>query len=147
MSGRLFIPRVLETLKSSGIEVIYAREKHGDLGDAEEWKMNAFVSLVESMAGEIPPERMHLVSIGDSVFERNAAHFAGQAHSTASIKTVKFIDPWEGPTIQQLTNQLHLMTGALREACLQDASIDLEMAMAGGLDEQPILTTCDLRRS
>ena len=34
-SGRLFIPKVLETLQSFGIEVIYARDKHGDVENAE----------------------------------------------------------------------------------------------------------------
>ena len=54
------------------------------------------------MAAELPPPRNHLVSIGDSVFERNAAHYAAAEHATASIKTVKLIDPWEGPTIRQV---------------------------------------------
>ena len=142
----MFVPRVLETLQSYGIEVIYAREKHGELGDAEEWKMHAFVELVEAMSAEIPPQRMHLVSIGDSVFERNAAHYAGNEHSTASIKTVKLIDPWEGPTIMQLSNQLQFLTGNLRETCLQDVSVDLETAFADGQDDQPMLLVSDATR-
>eukprot|EP01052_Picozoa_sp_SAG31_P009390 SAG31_NODE_491_length_14923_cov_12.905221_9_plen_274_part_00 len=136
LSGRLFIPQVLDTLQSCGIEIIYARENCADSGDAEEWKMDAFVSLVESMSAEVPPQRMHLVSIGDSVFERHAAHYAGAEHATASIKTIKLIDPWEGPTIVQLTKQLHFLTEALRETCLQDTSVDLETSFAHGCEDQ-----------
>eukprot|EP01051_Picozoa_sp_SAG22_P004559 SAG22_NODE_247_length_13918_cov_7.885375_3_plen_224_part_00 len=151
LSGRLFVPDVLQTLHDHGIEVIYAREKHGDLGDAEEWKMSAFAGLVESMSDEIPVQRMHLVSIGDSVFERNAAHYASSEYAIGSVKTVKLIDPWEGPTIPQLTNQLQFLTGAMREAVLQDASLDLEMAfpdaVGPGVADQPILTIADLSQS
>ena len=50
LSGRLFVPRVLEALERHGIEVMYAREKHGNTGDAEEWKMTAFASLVRRPA-------------------------------------------------------------------------------------------------
>ena len=60
LSGRLFVPRVLEALERHGIEVMYAREKHGNTGDAEEWKMTAFASLVRRPAacaasGRPPP--------------------------------------------------------------------------------------------
>ena len=39
---------MLEALERHGMEVMYAREKHGNTGDAEEWKMTAFSSLVRT---------------------------------------------------------------------------------------------------
>ena len=39
---------MLEALERHGMEVMYAREKHGNTGDAEEWKMTAFSSLVRA---------------------------------------------------------------------------------------------------
>jgi hypothetical protein len=140
-SGRLFIPKVLETLQSFGIEVIYARDKHGDVENADTWKMNAFCDLVDDC--ELPPNQTHLVSIGDSVFERNAAHYAAQQFGTASLKTVKFIDPWEGPTVPQLTAQLEGLGGKLRALCMQDKSVDMEMAFATQHALTPTLATCD----
>jgi hypothetical protein len=43
------VPRVLEALDRHGMEVMYARDKHGNTGDAEEWKMTAFSSLVRTL--------------------------------------------------------------------------------------------------
>jgi hypothetical protein len=40
------IPRVLQALSRHGIDVTYAREQHGNIGDAEDWKMTAFSTLV-----------------------------------------------------------------------------------------------------
>ena len=101
----------------------------------------AFCDLVDDC--ELPPNQTHLVSIGDSVFERNAAHYAAQQFGTASLKTVKFIDPWEGPTVPQLTAQLEGLGGKLRALCMQDKSVDMEMAFATQHALTPTLATCD----
>ena len=77
------------------------------------------------------PDRPHLLSIGDSEFERNAAHYAAKVCSTASVKTVKFIDPWEGPTISQLRSQLRRLTEVLQETSAREGSVDLEMEFNG----------------
>ena len=42
------IPRVLQALSRHGIDVTYAREQHGNVGDAEEWKMTAFSTRVRA---------------------------------------------------------------------------------------------------
>ena len=158
---------MLEALDRHGMEVMYAREKHGNTGDAEEWKKTAFSSLVRSspqnrvsrlptvFLGAPPPsslltdmaaacaeqvaeapDRPHLLSIGDSEFERNAAHYAAKtcsvsAASIRSVKTVKFIDPWEGPTISQLRAQLRRLTEALQETSAREGSIDFAMEFSG----------------
>ena len=153
---------MLEALDRHGMEVMYAREKHGNTGDAEEWKMTAFSSLVRpqtesvsALAGQNvfshpadglltdiaaacaeqvaeAPDRPHLLSIGDSEFERNAAHYAAKTCSAAaSVKTVKFIDPWDGPTISQLRAQLRRLTEALQETSAREGSIDLAMEFSG----------------
>jgi hypothetical protein len=137
------------------MEVMYAREKHGNTGDAEEWKMTAFSSLVRTTPSDenrkpplsfcrldrltLPelqqvteaPDRPHLLSIGDSEFERNAAHYAAKTCATASVKTVKFIDPWEGPSISQLRSQLRRLTEVLQETSAREGSVDLEMEFNG----------------
>merc|ERR1711924_534126 len=94
--------------------------------DAEDWKFAAFSSLVDKA-----PKNCHLISIGDSVFERNAAHFAGSEYHAASVKTVKFIDPWEGPTIQQVATQLSRLTAEMRQTIDKEYSLDLEMVFDG----------------
>jgi len=78
------------------------------------------------------PDRPHLVSIGDSEFERNAAHHAAKACSAASVKTVKLIDPWEGPTIAELRTQLQQLTESLQEISARETSVDLETEPAAG---------------
>jgi hypothetical protein len=119
-----------------------------------------------------------LVSIGDSIFERNAAHFAGKEYTTASVQTgtpleaailvrigtvcvqreltcrvdaVKFIDPWEGPTITQLGAQLRCLSHTLRETIERGESIDLEMGASRILQSRPAqyfvsLISCVARR-
>ena len=77
------------------------------------------------------PDRPHLVSIGDSEFERNAAHHAAKACSAASVKTVKLIDPWEGPTIAELRTQLQQLTESLQEISARETSVDLETDVVG----------------
>lgn len=143
-SGRTFVPGLLETLQKFGVHVVYAREAHDEEEvDPDAWKMSAFCNLVET-AG-VPPNQVHLVSIGDSVFERNAAHFAARQFSIASIKTVKLIDPWEGPTVDQLRRQLEVLTDNLRQTCSQDCSLNLEMKFSHGLEgADPQLSHCSI---
>lgn len=90
----------------------------------------------------VPPNQVHLVSIGDSVFERNAAHYAAREYPVASLKTVKFIDPWEGPTVAQLRNQLEVLAAQLRDTCNHEGSIDLEMQFSHGPTETATLVPC-----
>lgn len=48
---------MLEALERHGMEVMYAREKHGNTGDAEEWKMTAFSSLVRTHPAPIRQQK------------------------------------------------------------------------------------------
>ena len=73
------------------------------------------------MAGE----RINLVSIGDSIFEREAAHFVGRRHeNVATTKTIKFI---EIPTLAQLRRQIETVTRKLPRICDVEKSFDVDM--------------------
>ena len=70
-------------------------------------------------------ERINLVSIGDSVFEREAAHFVSCRHeNVAATKTIKFI---ETPTLAQLRRQICTVTRKLPRICDVEKSFDVDM--------------------
>eukprot|EP01052_Picozoa_sp_SAG31_P021861 SAG31_NODE_1711_length_7472_cov_2.107555_5_plen_67_part_00 len=66
------------------------------------------------------------MSIGDSIFEREAAHFASKQPNVAATKTVKFID---SPSIEQLRRQLVTVTEKIPMICEVDKSFDVDMEL------------------
>lgn len=105
MSSARFMPRTQAELKK-GVIIISARTKFEKLfpHDYQEWKIKAFLeahSLLEKDA------ITNLIAIGDNNIEIEAAYHLASQFSNAFIKTIKFR---EGPSIQELTKQLKLVS-------------------------------------
>ena len=134
-SGRRFVPRVIEVIAKHNISVVSAQAAYKHTcpsGDPADWKKKAFMREVKLAAallhlepGAHPGERINLVSIGDSIFEREAAHFvSSKSKNVEATKTVKFID---SPTIAQLRRQLVTATEKLPMICDVVKSFDVDM--------------------
>jgi phosphoglycolate phosphatase-like HAD superfamily hydrolase len=106
-SARKWVPELLPVL--DGIQVISAREKYEaryprTIG---EWKLQTFLEVQRRLGSEAVT---NFVSVGDSVFELEAATAIGRMFPQAIIKTVKFR---EEPTPKELLRELELMGSQL----------------------------------
>jgi hypothetical protein len=112
---------VVEVIAKHNISVVSAQAAYAHTcpsGNPADWKKKAFMR-------ELKGERINLVSIGDSIFEREAAHFVSSKHKNVeATKTVKFID---SPTIAQLRRQLVTATEKLPMVCDAEKSFDVDM--------------------
>ena len=127
-SGRRFIPRVVECLKAHSITVVSAQAAFArscPSGDPTDWKKKAFM---REMAGaqSRSGENINMISIGDSIFEREATHYASGQLQVQTTKTVKFID---SPTIEQLRRQLVTVTAKMPMICGIERSFDADMEL------------------
>merc|ERR1711865_301144 len=95
-SGKRFVPRLLQHIIDHEVPIVSAQADFAascPSGDPTDWKKKAF--LRELTTGS----NLNLISIGDSIFEREAAHFAGKQKRVEMVKTVKFVDR---PTVEML---------------------------------------------
>lgn len=121
-SGKRFVPRVVKHLVDQQISVVSAQAAFAascPSGDPADWKKKAFLR-------ELTGSNINMVSIGDSIFEREAAHFASKQSRVGTTKTVKFVD---SPTIEQLRRQLTTLTGKIDMICLAEHSFDVDMEL------------------
>ena len=124
-SGKRFVPRVVKYLQDHKVSVVSAQASFAascPSGDPADWKKKAFARELTSGTN------INMLSVGDSVFEREAAHFCGKNQRKQSrgglTKTVKFVD---SPTIEQLRRQLTTLTEKIDMICLADHSFDVDM--------------------
>ena len=118
-SGRRFVPKIIQYLESTKTPIISAQTKYAHFcpTDPGVWKKKAFVHLLSERG-------MTLVSIGDSIFEREAAHYASRQCKTALTKTVKFVD---SPTVSQLRMQIGNLTDKMPSIMGHGGSIDVDI--------------------
>jgi len=124
-SGKRFVPNIIKHVTDLRIPIISAQEAFAascPSGDPTDWKKKAFLREVTS-AGPAAAD-MNFLSIGDSIFERAAAHYVGKRKGVGLTKTVKFIDM---PTIDQLRRQLTMLTVRLDLIYRAERSLDVEM--------------------
>lgn len=111
LTAAAFMPAVAAWLKAHDVCVLSARSWYeAAFPDApSEWKLRAFNSFVnawqESHGGRPP---VHVISIGDSLYERWAAHSiaATWGHAVAAVKTVKLK---EHPSCRDLADQARFL--------------------------------------
>lgn len=126
-STRRFLPRVLPLL--SRIHVISARKlfEQSWPGDVFAWKREAFREvMVPWQATAMAPGGMHLVVLGDSAAEMEAAHssLVGLV-SPSAVKTVKFK---EMPSAEELLEQLRLINQELPIIVAEERSSNRNLA-------------------
>lgn len=122
-SARRYVPSLLPTL--ADIPIISARElaDYSQLKDMDVWKVHAFSTLYPHL---IADKVVNLVSIGDALHERNAAHSMGQERHRAVIKTVKLKTE---PSADELVRQLTVVSASLREIVGSTTSEDWDLCL------------------
>ena len=128
LTAQKFMPR-LGRLLSSYLS-ISARSTYEPLGLSNpfEWKLKAFESVIfehhemVSVPDAVAP--INVLSFGDSIHERDAAHqvCASLSSSPLFCKSIKFI---ERPDISQLTKQHVLIRDSLVKVIEHDGTLDL----------------------
>lgn len=124
LSSERFMPTVIEAINERAIKIVSARSAYdGPFPNSPvDWKQTAFVSEVALLCDKA--EAVNLVSIGDSLNERTAAHHVGGHYESGSIKTVKFV---ERPDIDQIRRQLSLVASNLGDIAMHDGSFDVNL--------------------
>ena len=126
MSGKRFVPRILDAVQRMQLPVISARSTYEARypGSPCDWKTAAFIAQVQHAAQASCV--VDVISIGDSLHEREAAHqvSARFRDSIATVKTVKMV---ERPTVEQLRRQLSLVATNLRDMVEESHSFDVNL--------------------
>mmetsp|Transcript_30272 Transcript_30272/g.77408 ORF Transcript_30272/g.77408 Transcript_30272/m.77408 type:complete len:322 (-) Transcript_30272:306-1271(-) len=102
-SAAAFLPELVPILKK--VPIISARsrfEPHFPHSTAE-WKVQALLEVQQQLNEDAIA---NVISVGDSVFEIEAARIMGQQFAGAAVKTVKL---WERPSPEDLRKQLKLV--------------------------------------
>ena len=136
MSSELFLPDVARALQHDDVHIISARtwyETHyGLYGTAQDWK-NEVVSIIAAecftngAASRMNPidGQFHLISIGDSMVERDACHAAADNTPFTLAKTLKFIAK---PTVDELVQQVEVALNAFDHLCNADSTLDVQLS-------------------
>lgn len=127
LSGKKFLPRVIDFIERKGIRVVSARSSYeGDFPDSpSDWKVQAFVAEMDDVfPDEDEKLECNVLVLGDSMSEREAAHAVASRLPFSRIKTVKFI---ERPSIEQLQRQISLVHSSFRDLWDHDGSFDVNL--------------------
>mmetsp|Transcript_48815 Transcript_48815/g.114023 ORF Transcript_48815/g.114023 Transcript_48815/m.114023 type:complete len:396 (+) Transcript_48815:52-1239(+) len=120
-SSRRYIPRVLPILSRMPVVSARRRFERAWPGDVFAWKREAFRQVLSSwQANALASGGIHLIVLGDSIVEMEAAHTssAGLVAPTA-VKTVKFK---EVPTVDDVLDQLTYLNQELGAIVADDKS-------------------------
>lgn len=127
LSGRRFLPRVVQFLEAHRIKIVSARTSfESDFPDApSSWKVAAFSQEVAQMfPGD---DELNVLVLGDSMSERDAAHALGSRLPNSRVKTVKFV---ERPSIDQLMRQVQLVAQSLPDLASYASSFDVDLVVS-----------------
>ncbi|CAN8069957.1 unnamed protein product [Agarophyton chilense] len=127
LSGRRFLPRVVNFLVENDIKIVSARTSfESDYPDApSSWKVAAFSQEVAVM---FPNEdELNVLVLGDSMSERDAAHALSTRLPNSRVKTVKFV---ERPSIDQLMRQVQLVAQSLPDLATYASSFDVDLVVS-----------------
>lgn len=127
LSGRRFLPRVVQFLEMHAIRIVSARTSfEARFPDAPaSWKIAAFSHEVDAM---FPNEdELNVLVLGDSMSERDAAHALGNRLPNSRVKTVKFV---ERPSIDQLMRQVQLVAQSLPDLASYASSFDVDLVVS-----------------
>lgn len=123
MSAKKWMPKVEPFLTE--IPVIHARTKykHIDPNDPFVWKMEAFKEHIDKIYHQ-RKGKLHILSVGDSIIERDVTKTMVLKHYTDSIsKTVKLK---EFPTIKHVYVQLQSVIEKLEAICSHETDLHLD---------------------
>lgn len=119
LSGRRFMPNLIQFLTQHHIKVISARSAYEtaypDMPSS--WKTAAFIS-------EVSDTNRNILVLGDSLSERDAAHALAGRLPEACIKSVKLV---ERPNVAQLQRQIQLLYRSFRDLRDHPGSFDVNL--------------------
>lgn len=127
LSGRRFLPDVIEFIRMYDIKVVSARTNfEKDFPNApSSWKVAAFSQEVKQMFPQ--DDQLNVLVLGDSTSERDAAHALGGRMPYSKVKTVKFV---ERPSIDQLMRQVQLVAQSLPDLAGYSKSFDVDLVVS-----------------
>lgn len=126
LSCQKFMPRLYPSLED--VKLLSARTTYEtpDQPSPLEWKACAFASEIERIFGadviQCADHRKNVMSLGDSVHEREALLRATAALPNCRSKSLKFV---ERPEVEQLRMEHSLVAGCLRRLVHHDGNLDL----------------------
>ena len=124
-SAKHYLPRVSHLLK--WVTVVSARTRYEDKYQLEcgKWKEMTFQDELPKL---MPPncEHFSILSIGDSLHDREAAIAFGKSASNVTVKSIKMI---ECPSPSQLATEQELIANALSSMVLSRDSLDLKLSV------------------
>lgn len=137
-STQRFLPAVSPLLQY--LQIVSARaEFEKQFPDApQQWKIHVFQSKIQeffpSTCSSSSSSPKNILSLGDSLFEREAIHTATRVFTNVYTKSVKFV---EHPSPEQLRRQLELVAKSLSTLCEHQGDLDLMLtiAVAGSTDK------------
>lgn len=126
LSCQKFMPALYPMLEN--IKLLSARTTYEsrDMNSPLDWKVCAFQSEIWRIYGAVvmsdPSRRKNILSLGDSMHEREALLRSTAALSSCRSKSLKFV---ERPDISQLCKQHSLITGCFDRIVHHDGNLDL----------------------
>jgi len=124
LSARKFVPKVLNYLHK--VKIVSARSKFEPFfpKQLEKWKYEAFKELFEDSFTHRGSSKRpcHVISFGDSIYERNALLDLVKQAPNAVYKSVKFV---ERPSMYQLQKQLDIVFNHMADLCKTPDNVDL----------------------
>ncbi|ETV70023.1 hypothetical protein H257_14382 [Aphanomyces astaci] len=120
-SCKRFMPAIYPLVAS--FRIMSARAKYENTYPIEEWKVACFTSeLTKHFVGDMTGRQRHIVSIGDSHYERQAVQMMPSCLPLTKSKSVKFVDY---PSIPDMVRQLKLVSTYLSHLCTHPDHLDL----------------------
>ena len=128
-SSRLFLPSVFALLDK--ITVISARDQYESLypNDSAKWKRIVFSKELSQMRPQ-SNDYFSVLSIGDSLHEREAVLAFGENNLRVIAKSIKMIDL---PSPSQLATQQELIAKALPSMIYSQEKLDLQLSVQTSL--------------
>jgi len=129
LSCQKFMPSLLPCLES--IKVLSARTTYEKPGlTPVDWKHHAFENEIARIFGPEdifePKRRKNIVSLGDSIHEREALHRATAQLPNCRSKSVKFLDK---PALWQVTRQQVFVSAHLHDIVQHDGHLDIHIRL------------------
>ncbi|KAF0718507.1 Aste57867_1651 [Aphanomyces stellatus] len=120
-SCKRFLPQILPLIES--IRIVSARTLYEASCPIHEWKVAAFTSeMTKHFQSDFSGNTRHIVSIGDSHYERQAVQVLPRSIPLTKTKSVKFV---EQPTVLDMVRQLKLVSTYLSHLCSHPEHLDL----------------------
>ena len=124
LTSQKFTPSLTQLFEE--FPLVSARSIYEPLGISSpfQWKLRAFESVIHEHFTKASPRDTlcHVVSFGDSIHERDAAHQVCAKLDSTVCKSIKFM---ERPDVGQLTKQHSLISECFEQIVYHQGSLDL----------------------